>query len=536
VADADARILAISVDPPEVSERFRRKLGAEFTFLSDENGELLDELNIRHCCGWRGKDIAFPTGILVDKHGLVRWVYEAEFGHMRMTPQDLFDAMERLALEEQNRELRRGRAVSKVVRQVFLMKRPDDLGRAIDVMQDELRGLGVKFSVCGVAVVDNNGGKVRTFSARGEGVLETRDLSVRDVPEVQKLIDAWEERRVRMLHFEDTELGSASDRPEWPKWKWMVTVPFSHGAVFAGSDDAQEPSADQVATLTEFADSMSVAYQRFADFHELQDAQLQLIQSEKMASLGQLVAGVAHELNTPMGAIQSNTQTERATFDRIRDLLALGDVDGVSKTLGVLQAMNGVNDAATRRMTQIVSNLRKFAHLDESEWKTSDVREGIDETLALVEHQIRGRVTVEKDYGEVPPVNCYAGQLNQVFMNLIVNAIQAIDGEGRIRIETRRAGDEIIVRIEDSGSGIPEAELPRVFDPGFTTKGVGVGTGLGLSICYRIVQNHGGRLTVDSELGRGSVFTMSIPLNTVPPGDRPAPSAYTRLLSVSGSR
>ncbi len=541
MADADTRILAISVDPPEVSERFRQKLGAEFTFLSDDQGVLLDKLNIRHRCGWKGKDIAFPTGILVDKHGLVRWVYEAEFGHMRMTPQDLFDAMERLALEEQNRELRRGRSVSKVVRQVFLMEKPDDLGRAIDVMQEELLRLGLRFSVCGIAIIDNNEAKneglVRTFSARGEGGLETRDLSVNEVPEVQKLIDAWEERRVRMLHFDDAVLGSGSRQSEWPEWKWVVTVPFSHGAVFVGSSDAEEPSADHVATLTEFADAISVAYQRFADFGELQEAQLQLIQSEKMASLGQLVAGVAHELNTPMGALQSNTQTERATFDRLRDLLERGDVDGVSKALTVLQDMNRVNEAATRRMSRIVSNLRKFARLDESEWKRSDLREGIDETLALVEHQIKGRITVEKTYGDVPPVNCYAGQLNQVFMNLIVNAIQAIDGKGRIRIETLREANDVIVSIGDSGSGIAAGDLSRVFDPGFTTKGVGVGTGLGLSICYRIIQNHGGRLTVRSEEGKGSVFTMSIPLNAEAPGNgRTAASAYARPLSLSGSR
>ena len=163
-------------------------------------------------------------------------------------------------------------------------------------------------------------------------------------------------------------------------------------------------------------------------------------------------------------------------------------------------------------MTQIVANLRKFARLDESEWKSADLREGLDETLALVEHQTKARIEIEKSYGDVPRVNCYPGQLNQVFMNLIVNAIQAIDGEGSIRIETRRESDEVIVRIADTGVGIPENDIARVFDPGFTTKGVGVGTGLGLSICYRIVQNHGGRLTVESEEGKGSVFTIAIPL------------------------
>jgi signal transduction histidine kinase len=188
-------------------------------------------------------------------------------------------------------------------------------------------------------------------------------------------------------------------------------------------------------------------------------------------------------------------------------------------------------------MTQIVGNLRKFARLDESEWKSADVREGLDETLALVEHQTKTRIEIKKSYGDVPRVNCYAGPLNQVFMNLIVNAIQAIDGEGSIRIETRLENDEVIVRIADTGAGIRESDIARVFDPGFTTKGVGVGTGLGLSICYRIVQNHGGRLTVSSEEGKGSVFTIAIPLNAEPPenGAR-TPSAYARPLSATGSR
>lgn len=456
---------------------------------------------------------------------------------MRTTPQDLFEAVERLTLEEQNRELRRGRSVGKVVRQVFLMKKPDDLALAIDVMQEELRELGLRFSVCGIAIIDRSDGRVRIFSALEHGGLETNDLSVHEVPEVQKLIDAWEERRVRMLHFDDAELASGSAQPERPDWRWMVTVPFSHGAVFVGSSDAEEPSEDHIATLTEFADAISVAYQRFVDFRELQETQLQLLQSEKMASLGQLVAGVAHELNTPMGALQSNTQTERAALERIRTLLECGDIESLSGAVAILEEMNGVNEAAARRMTKIVGNLRKFARLDESEWKSADVREGLDETLALVEHQTKTRIEIKKFYGNVPRVNCYAGQLNQVFMNLIVNAIQAIDGEGGIRIETRLENDEVIVRIADTGAGIPESDIARVFDPGFTTKGVGVGTGLGLSICYRIVQNHSGRLTVSSEEGKGSVFTIAIPLNAEPPenGAR-TPSAYTRPLSATSSR
>ena len=452
---------------------------------------------------------------------------------MRMTPQDLFEAMERLTLEEQNRELRRGRSVGKVVRQVFLMKKPNDLALAIDVMQKELRELGLRFAVCGIAIIDDTHRKLDTFSAHQDGGLETREMTVDDIPEVQQIIEGWKERKVSTLRFDPTKPVSDHAHREW---RWVVAVPFSHGSVFLGGADAKEPNDDDVATLTEFADAISVAYQRFADFRELQEAQMQLIQSEKMASLGQLVAGVAHELNTPMGALQSNTQTERATLDRIRDLVARGDSDSLTKALDALDDMNGVNQAATRRMARIVSNLRKFARLDESEWKSSDLREGLDETLALVEHQTKGRIAIEKSYGDVPPVHCYAGQLNQVFMNLIVNAIQAIDGEGTIAIETRRDGDDAIVRIADTGEGIGKTEISRVFDPGFTTKGVGVGTGLGLSICYRIIDNHGGRLTVSSEEGKGSVFTITIPLNGEPPDNGAGASSYSRPLTTTGAR
>jgi signal transduction histidine kinase len=404
------------------------------------------------------------------------------------------------------------------------MKKPDDLAHAIDVMQQELRGLGLRFAVCGIAIIDEREGKLDVYSALEDGGLETRELAVGNVPEVQQLIDGWRERRVSTLRFDDEKLPPRGARPEW---RWVVAVPFSHGVVFLGGAESEEPREDDVATLTEFADAITIAYQRFADFRELQEAQLQLIQSEKMASLGQLVAGVAHELNTPMGALQSNTQTERATLGRIRDLVERGDHDSLLKAIAALEDMNGVNEAAARRMSQIVANLRRFARLDESEWKSADVREGLDETLALVEHETKDRIEIEKAYDDVPPVHCYPGQLNQVFMNLVVNAIQAIDGNGRIRVETHRDGDEVIIRIADTGSGIPKADIGRVFDPGFTTKGVGVGTGLGLSICYRIIENHGGRLEVSSEEGKGSVFTIAIPVNAERP-DRTDRGARSR--------
>ncbi len=539
-------MLAVSVDPPQASARFRRGLAADFTFLSDERGELLRRLNLLYRGGYGGRDVAAPAAILVDRLGIVRWIHKSELGHQRMTPEELFDAMERLTLEEQNRELRRGRAVAQVVRQVFLMKQPEDLAGAIEALGDELRKLGVAFSVCGVAIVDEKAGRLRMISARHER-LSSMELTIGEYPETAEMVDFWARRAIGIVDlseegaaFRDRALQHACKDCFTRDLEYLLNVPFSHGTVFIGGTNAQLPTLDDVATLTEFADAISVAYERFVDFQslenrtrELQDAQLQLIQSEKLAALGQLVAGVAHELNTPMGAIHSNTQSTKKVLERLMGAFD-GTPDGLSAhaaTLERLRDMNRVNHAASRRVIEIVSNLRRFARLDESEWKKADLREGLDETLSLVEHQTRGRIQVVRTYGDVPLVGCYPGQLNQVFMNLVVNAIQAIEGDGRIDVECVHEGGSVLVRVRDDGHGIPEEALPRIFDPGYTTKGVGVGTGLGLSIAFRIASNHGGSLRVKSEVGKGSEFTLSIPIDLPPPRTLSTASAYTTLSS-----
>ena len=164
-------------------------------------------------------------------------------------------------------------------------------------------------------------------------------------------------------------------------------------------------------------------------------------------------------------------------------------------------------------MLKIVRRLRSFARLDEAELKTVDIHEGIEDTLALIHHDLKHDITVHRRYGDVPPIACFPGRLNQVFLNLLVNARQAIHGKGEITIETAVEGDRVPIAISDTGHGIEPEHLLRVFDPGFTTKGVGVGTGLGLSICYQIVRNHHGEITVDSKPGEGATFTIRIPVH-----------------------
>jgi signal transduction histidine kinase len=167
----------------------------------------------------------------------------------------------------------------------------------------------------------------------------------------------------------------------------------------------------------------------------------------------------------------------------------------------------------TERVTTIVRRLRSFARLDEAELKAADIHEGLEDTLSLVHHEIKHEIEVVREYGEVPEVHLFVGRMNQVFLNLLVNARQAIAGKGRITIRTCTVGDVAQIEFTDSGCGIAPENLARIFDPGFTTKGVGVGTGLGLSICYQIIQEHLGEIRVRSEVGQGSTFTVVVPTN-----------------------
>jgi signal transduction histidine kinase len=251
----------------------------------------------------------------------------------------------------------------------------------------------------------------------------------------------------------------------------------------------------------------------------LRRTQADLVQSEKMASLGNLVAGVAHEINTPVGAITSMHNTLVKALDRLKKSLSeitpteFASNPKITRPFKVIDEANTVIESGTDRVTTIVKRLRSFARLDEAEFSTVDIHDGLEDTLTIVHHQLKLHVTVHRNYGDIPPIACYPGQLNQVFLNILVNAGQAIEGQGDVTITTRHDEDHIVIEIADTGRGIAAANLERIFDPGFTTKGVGVGTGLGLSICYRIIQDHHGDIGVRSEVGKGSTFTIRLPVD-----------------------
>ncbi len=255
---------------------------------------------------------------------------------------------------------------------------------------------------------------------------------------------------------------------------------------------------------------------------ELQETQQQLVLKEKMASLGHLVAGVAHELNNPIGAVISAANVLHRGVEKIKNsILSAKSLDEVKtvkveQTLEILVQNNAIITEGGKRVAQIVKSLKNFARLDEAEFQKADINEGLDSTIELLHHELKNRINVIKEYGTLPRISCFPNQLNQVFLNIIANAAQAIPGDGEIRVLTRHIDSSVEVAIADTGTGIIPEHIEHVFDPGFTTKGVGVGTGLGLSISYNIIKKHNGDISVKSEPGNGAVFTITLPLEQKP--------------------
>jgi len=266
----------------------------------------------------------------------------------------------------------------------------------------------------------------------------------------------------------------------------------------------------------------------------LERLQAQMVHSEKMASLGQLAAGVAHELNNPAGFIYGNMEILRECAAGLERLLRAyeqaplpaplaAEIKSIKETIDYENSLNDLLSIVAdchngaERIRDVVQNLRLFSRLDEAEFKPVDLHEGIDSTVRLLsQYYAADRTTLERHYAELPPVACYAGQLNQVWMNLLVNAAHAAGNEGTVSITTALKDQNIIVTIKDSGAGIAPDNLRKIFDPFFTTKPVGEGTGLGLSISHSIIERHGGTINVTSLPGEGATFTIVLPFDAQP--------------------
>jgi len=242
----------------------------------------------------------------------------------------------------------------------------------------------------------------------------------------------------------------------------------------------------------------------------------QLAQEYKMASLGRLLAGVVHEINSPIGSILSNNQVLLRSLELVKSALASGDEGSLAKASRLVQtclSLTAVDKIACERISDVVRGLKGFVRVDTSEARKVDLNEQLQDTLKLTQGEFRQRIKVETDLGEIPPVECHASMLSQVFLNILVNAGQAIEGEGKITVRTRHEGDTVHISIEDTGPGIKPENRSKIFAGGFTTKAVGVGTGLGLALSKKIVEEtHGGSLDFESEMGVGTTFHIRVPV------------------------
>ncbi|MAR89554.1 MAG: histidine kinase [Pseudomonadales bacterium] len=300
---------------------------------------------------------------------------------------------------------------------------------------------------------------------------------------------------------------------------------------------------DEILSRIEFQAELMEKNQEIHQMNEkLEEAQNQLIQQEKLASLGQLAAGVAHEINNPVGYINSNLSMLNKYADRAMKLIAylveqiqhtqnpdLIDAMEQGKTQqkystverNMLEVIKESQEGLTR-VKQIVQDLKDFSRIDEAEWQWADLHEGIDSTLNIAWNEIKYNATVVKEYGEIPDVECVPSQINQVIMNLLVNSAHAMKSSGTITIRTACQDDNVRIEVEDDGCGIPPEIMGRIFDPFFTTKEVGKGTGLGLSLSYGIIKKHNGELLAESTLGVGTCFTIILPINHSQPDHQAA--------------
>jgi len=305
-------------------------------------------------------------------------------------------------------------------------------------------------------------------------------------------------------------------------------------AIGIGRDISERKQAEQ--KVQSYVEELTRANAELHDLNaKLAQAQNQLVQSEKMASIGMLAAGVAHEINNPIGFIKSNTQTlgkyveellqvVRA-YEQVEALLPqhsglFAELHRIKEQIEFeykkrdILALLSESNQGLERVTKIVHNLKDFSHMESQErWFRDDIHKGIESTLNVIWNELKYTCEVKKEYGVLPPVECVLSQLNQVFMNLLVNASQAIETRGVITIRTGTAADQVWIEISDTGSGIPPENLKSIFDPFFTTKPVGKGTGLGLSVSYNIIQKHHGRIEVESVVGKGSTFRVWLPVS-----------------------
>jgi signal transduction histidine kinase len=341
-------------------------------------------------------------------------------------------------------------------------------------------------------------------------------------PEGDELKRALAQKNAQWISIPRQTVGEMSPFTRWllqdhPEGLFVLPMRVKGktvGALLLAMAHVEETDKAMLSTLgTIYALHTGMAYTLLRISEEREEMQDQLILQEKMASLGSLVAGIAHEINSPVGTLQSATDVVTRCVNRIESLFAEGQpLEDVSKALKILKENTELIAVAGGRIANMVRSLRNFARLDEAEYQRANLHEDLESTLTLLEGALKNRIMVVKEFQAIPELFCFPGQLNQVFMSLLQNATEAIEGPGTIRISTFARDDFVHIQISDSGSGIAPEKLKRIFDFAFSEKGSRVKMRSGLVTAYSIVQRHRGNIAVESRLGEGSTFTVRLPI------------------------
>ena len=479
-------------------------------------------------------------------------------------PENLRSDADGLPRERDVSSVKRKLAVERVRAEAMAMRSSKDLLKVLGTLFVEMLSLGIDVLGNTIRFVeeDEDGFHIRRryyafHSPKKFGISWTSSLlfELNDDVVVQEMnmpssrdpavVDCWRRGEVLSItvggedcaaRFEAVTAPWGLDQP-YPipnrtEWRF-VHVPFEHGTVgFIVPTSIPE----HLTIVQELTDALSLGYVRYLDFSRLEEqnktleenlkllkeTQNRMFLQEKMASLGDLVAGVAHEMNSPLGAIGSMHDTLVRALDKLKQTIETipaeyKDNETIQSVFEVVADANRVIASGTERVSAVVGSLRNFARLDEAEFQTVDIHEGIESALTLLGNQMGTRVAVVKSYGDIEPVYCAPGQLNQVFMHLLKNALQAIEGTGEIRISTSQANGIVYVRITDTGVGIPPEQLERIFDFDLQHADGRIKMGFGLSSDFKIIQDHRGDLQIESGVGNGTEVTIGLPVNGMRP-------------------
>lgn len=418
-------------------------------------------------------------------------------------------------LVEENEDLQKikQKAQSQAIRIALINKVSNNIRESIDIsqiLQSALKELAIMFSAYKAYYAKTNGNKFEIEEVYGEKKSKTNTPISFD----KKTMETINNKEITISNSIIEYVGAKPFKEPVLR----IIIPVHHmqnlmGVIVLLSYQKRELT-EEIEILDAISSQLSNAITRAELYQkniqtvkelksamkELKETQIQLINSEKMASLGQLVAGVAHEINTPVASIKSNNGIVAKLLGSIED----------TDLKEMLTDINEIDKEAVNRISNIVTSLKKFVRLDEAELQEANINKELDLTLELIRYETKNRIEIIKNYGEIPAIKCFPNMLNQVFTNILINACQAIDGKGTITITTEYKDKKLIVKIKDTGKGIPQNQLNKIFSAGFTTKGVGVGTGLGLAICSKIIERHKGEITVNSEVGKGSEFIITI--------------------------